>query len=512
MTSFSISSSLKRCGSNSFWSLWNQWRECHLTFCFSCRSLPCVAVGRATITTTPTSTMAFLFLILLLDNHIPSNEPTSLDTKWEMPRFVVVFMQRWTRVDCRTPIDDLVLLSIKPLVSIDGHQVRVIHHVGNPIDDFPLIHRVQKSQFHRKPRVVYDETLLSSGKTHSHENSPMILCEIRHVSRIFIDFPKSPMNVHDFKRSTAIFIDVLVTSVFTGDQRTQFTCFHPWLENIDDHRWLSGYITRENQCHQNLQDHPWYSLFVMHDHWLFDVISQQRKLDSCSCGSTSFYWYPRASTRQFYKTFPTHLSRHRVRGWQWPVIKSRFELRSTQSTDPASNAGKQYRNDRENEATSQTTSLGGRFERISRRSCSTAPSNDCPSILAEYFATQTGFARSSRRTADCSRDNTLAETNAVRLLRRSLARQRSVRSRWCWRWRSCRPFACRERSQPLLLERAQYKWWNTNWSFGRSTATRWQAQIDSSVGAAGACLASNEKAVEEPMSTEVHATQAASWS
>ena len=44
----------------------------------------------------------------------------------------------------------------------------------------------------------------------------------------------------------------------------------------------------------------------------------QQKLDSCSCGSTSFYWYPRAYTRQFYKTFPTHLSRRRVRGWQWP--------------------------------------------------------------------------------------------------------------------------------------------------------------------------------------------------
>ena len=91
-----------------------------------------------------------------------------------------------------------------------------------------------------------------------------------------------------------------------------------WCDNIDDHRWLSGYITRENQCHQNLQDHPWYPLFVMHDLWLFDVINLQRKLDSCSCGSTSFYWYPRASTRQFYKTFPTHLSRRRVRGWQWP--------------------------------------------------------------------------------------------------------------------------------------------------------------------------------------------------
>ena len=185
----------------------------------------------------------------------------------------------------------------------------------------------------------------------------MILCEIRHVSRIFIDFPKSPMNVHDFKRSASIFIDVFVTSVFTGDQRTKFTCFHPWCDNIDDHRWLSGYITRENQYHQNLQGHSWYPLFVMHDYWLFDVITLQRKLDSCSCGSTSFYWYPRAPTRQFYKTFPTHLSRRRVRGWQWPVINSRFELRSTQSTDQASNAIKKYRKDRENEGTSQTTLL-----------------------------------------------------------------------------------------------------------------------------------------------------------
>jgi hypothetical protein len=88
-------------------------------------------------------------------------------------------------------------------------------------------HCVQKSQFHRKPGVIYDETLLSSVKTHSHENSPMILCEIRHVSRIFIDFPESPMNIHAFKRSASIFTDVLVTSMFTGDQRTQFTCFHP---------------------------------------------------------------------------------------------------------------------------------------------------------------------------------------------------------------------------------------------------------------------------------------------
>ena len=206
------------------------------------------------------------------------------------------------------------------------------------------------------------------------------------------------------------------------------------------------------------------------------------------------------------------MSRRRVKGWQWPVIHSRFELRSTQSTDQASNAIKKYRKDRENEGTSQTTSLGDRFERISRRSCSTAPSTDCPSTLAEYFATQIGFAWSSRRTPDCSRDNALAETNAVRLLRRSLARQRSVRFRWCWRWPSCRRFACRKRSRPLLLERAQYRWWNSNWSSGRSTATRWLAQIDSSVGAAGACLASNEKAVEEPMSTEVHATQAGSWS
>ena len=58
-------------------------------------------------------------------------------------------------------------------------------------------HRVQRSQFHQKQHVIYDETLLSSVKTHFQENLPMILCEIRHVSRIFIDFPKSTMNVHD---------------------------------------------------------------------------------------------------------------------------------------------------------------------------------------------------------------------------------------------------------------------------------------------------------------------------
>ena len=293
-----------------------------------------------------------------------------------------------------------------------------------------------KRCFHRWKRIFY-------------ENWPMILCEIRHVSRVFNDFPKPPMNVHDFKRSTSVFIDVFVTSVFTGDQRTKFTGFHPWCGNINDHRWLSGYITRENQCHQNLQDHPWYPLFVIHDHWLFDIIILQRKLDSCSCGSTSFYWYPRAPTRQFYKTFPKHLSRHPVRGCQWPVVNSRFDLRSTQSTDQASNAMKKYRKDRENEGTSQTTSLGDRFERISRRSCSTAPSTDCPSTLAEYFATQTGFPWSSRRTVDCSRDNALAETNAIRLLRRSLAWQRSVRFLWCWRWWSCRRFACRERSRSV---------------------------------------------------------------
>ena len=63
---------------------------------------------------------------------------------------------------------------------------------------------------------------------------------------------------------------------------------------------------------------------------------------------------------------------------------------------------KKYRKHRENEGKSQITSLGDRFERISRRSCSTTPSTDCPSTLAEYFATQTGFAWSSRRTADCS--------------------------------------------------------------------------------------------------------------
>ena len=88
-------------------------------------------------------------------------------------------------------------------------------------------HRVQKSQFHQEPRVMYDETLFSSAKTHFHENSPMILCEIRHFSRILIDFPKSSMNIHDFKRSTSVFIDVFIVSMFAGDQRTQFTCFHP---------------------------------------------------------------------------------------------------------------------------------------------------------------------------------------------------------------------------------------------------------------------------------------------
>ena len=224
----------------------------------------------------------------------------------------------------------------------------------------------------------------------------MILCEIRHVSRIFIDFPKSTMNIHDFKRSTSVFIDIFVTSVFVGDQRTQFTCFHSWCDNIDDHRWLSGHSTSEIQSHQNLQDHPWCPLFDMHDHWLFDVITLQRKLDSCLCGSISFYWYSRASARQLYKTCSTHLSRRRVRGWQWPVINSRFELGSTQNIDQALNSIKKYRKDRKNEGTPQTTSLGDRFERISRRSCSTAPSTDCPSTLAEYFSTQTGFAWSSR--------------------------------------------------------------------------------------------------------------------
>ena len=83
--------------------------------------------------------------------------------------------------------------------------------------------------------------------------------------------------------------------------------------------------------------------------------------------STSFYWYPRAPTRQFYKTFPTHLSRRRVRDWQWPVINSRFELRSTQTTDQASNAIKKYRKDRETEGTSQTTLLNLLHESESTR-------------------------------------------------------------------------------------------------------------------------------------------------
>ena len=48
------------------------------------------------------------------------------------------------------------------------------------------------------------------------------------------------------------------------------------------------------------------------------------------------------------------------------VINARFELRSTQSTDQASNAIKKYRKHRENEGKSQITSLGDRFERISR--------------------------------------------------------------------------------------------------------------------------------------------------
>ena len=179
MTSFSMSSSLKRCGSNSFWSLWNQWRECCLTFCFRCRSLPCVAVGRATITTTPPSTMAFLFLILLLDNHIPSNEPTSLDTKWEMPRFVVVFMQRWTRVDCRTPIDDLVLLSINPLVSIDGYQVMKIRHVDNPIEDLPLLSTkalvsIDGHQVRAIHHVVYFSWSAMCPWVHGHQHRPRI--------------------------------------------------------------------------------------------------------------------------------------------------------------------------------------------------------------------------------------------------------------------------------------------------------------------------------------------------
>ena len=212
-------------------------------------------------------------------------------------------------------------------------------------------------------------------------------------------------------------------------------CFHLWYNNINDHRWLSGYITRENQCHQNLQDHRWYPLFVMHDHWLFAVVTLQQKPDPSSCGSTSFYCYLRGLTRQFYQTFPTHLSRREVKGWPWPVINSRFQLRSAQSTDQASNGIKTYRWDRENEGTSQTTSLGDRFERISRRRCSTAPSADCPSTLAEYSATQIGFAWSSRRTGDGSSDNALEETNAAPLLSRFLARQRSVRFLWMTRSR-----------------------------------------------------------------------------
>ena len=209
----------------------------------------------------------------------------------------------------RVIYDETLLSSVKTHFHQNSPMILCEIRHGSLISiDFPKLsmniydftHRVQKSQFHRKPPVIYDETLLSSVKTHFYENSPMILCEIRHVSRIFIDFPKSPMNIHDFKRSTSVFIDIFVTSMFTGDQRTQFTCFHPWCDNIDDHRWLSGYITRENQCHQNLQDHPWYPLFVMHDHWLFDVITLKRKLDFCSCGylpvSTGIRVFPHVSS------------------------------------------------------------------------------------------------------------------------------------------------------------------------------------------------------------------------
>ena len=61
------------------------------------------------------------------------------------------------------------------------------------------------------------------------------------------------------------------------------------------------------------------------------------------------------------------------------------------------NAIKKYRKDRENEGTSQTTSIGDRFERISGRSCSTAPITDCHRPLLNTLQPQTGFAWSSRR-------------------------------------------------------------------------------------------------------------------
>ena len=211
---------------------------------------------------------------------------------WTASHFFSSCLSRLRRTPWDRPISSLsVLMMIVPIVSKNR----------SFIENHALF--TMKRCFHRWKRIftkIHQWSFVKSDLFHAFSSI----------------FQHHPMNVHDFKRSTSVFIDVFVTSMFTGDQCTQLTCFHPWCDNTDDHWWLSGYITRENQCCQNLQDHPWYPLFVMPDHWLLAVITLQRKLDSCSCGSISFYWYPGAPTRQFYKTFPTHLSRHRVRGWQ----------------------------------------------------------------------------------------------------------------------------------------------------------------------------------------------------
>ena len=178
---------------------------------------------------------------------------------------------------------------------------------------------------------------------------------------------------------------------FTNDptwNQTCFTQFHRFSKITHECPWFQAFRIDFHRCFRYINVHWWsahtvhmFSSVMRHHRWLSVIVRIHHAWKSvpseppgspvvstvCHAWSliirchhptakarlllmwlsTSLYWYPRVSTRQFYKTFPTHLPRRRVRVWQWPVINSRFELRSTQSTDQAWNAIKKYRKDQE---------------------------------------------------------------------------------------------------------------------------------------------------------------------